>query len=341
MYLISPHKKQHKANLHCHSTVSDGQLTPEQLKELYRGYGYDILAITDHESAKSHCELSDPEFLMLTGYECYIRPTENCKYDSYLPEIHLNLFARDPKNETMICYNPSCCKYLDISLHDSLKKAGSQRPREYSRAYINEYIRTAQENGYIVAYNHPAWSMETEEDILACEGCFSLEMCNYGSWLSNRLEYNGVLYDKMLRAGKRVFCHSGDDNHNKAPESDPEWDSGGAFTMILSDELTYDSVFRALETGEMYSSMGPVFKEVSIVGDQLHVECSEVASIHVFTGGKKTVRKYAAKGEALTGADFTIDERALYVRVSIADREGRVADTRGYFRDELGLPPLN
>ena len=32
MYLISPHKKQFKANLHCHSNYSDGKLTPEQLK---------------------------------------------------------------------------------------------------------------------------------------------------------------------------------------------------------------------------------------------------------------------------------------------------------------------
>ena len=36
MYLISPHKKQYKANLHCHSVHSDGSLTPEQLKEAYR-----------------------------------------------------------------------------------------------------------------------------------------------------------------------------------------------------------------------------------------------------------------------------------------------------------------
>ena len=34
-YLISPHKAQYKANLHCHSTLSDGCLTPEVLKNLY------------------------------------------------------------------------------------------------------------------------------------------------------------------------------------------------------------------------------------------------------------------------------------------------------------------
>ena len=38
----------HKANLHCHSTVSDGALTPEALKELYTKNGYSVIAFTDH-----------------------------------------------------------------------------------------------------------------------------------------------------------------------------------------------------------------------------------------------------------------------------------------------------
>ena len=33
---ISKDKKQFKANMHCHSTISDGKLTPEELKEAYK-----------------------------------------------------------------------------------------------------------------------------------------------------------------------------------------------------------------------------------------------------------------------------------------------------------------
>ena len=340
MYLISPEKKQYKANLHCHSTLSDGRLTPEQLKEIYKSHDYDILAITDHETPKSHYELSEPDFLMLTGYECYIRRLPNCKYDRFAPEIHMNLFARRPDNETVICYNKAHCKYMDESLHEGLVKAGPQGDREYSVENISEYIRIAKENGYLVAYNHPCWSMEAEADVLAYEGYFSMEMCNYGAYLENRYEYNAALYDKMLCAGKRVFCHSADDNHNKYPVGHPECDSCGAFTMILADELSYDSEIGAMETGEMYSSMGPRFHEVSLEGDQLHIECSDVVSVYVYYGSKKPSRIIAGKGETLTSADFTIDPKARYVRVSIQDSQGRAADTRGYFRDELGLEPL-
>ena len=339
-YLISPDKKQYKANLHCHSTLSDGNLTPEELKAVYRRYGYDILAITDHEYPKNHSDLGEEGFLMLTGYEGYIRSQPNNQSDRFGPEIHVNFFARQPENETLICYNKPYGKYMNEERLAQLVRAGSERPREYTRQYINEYIQTARDNGYLVTYNHPWWSRETEADILAYEGYFSMEMCNYGCHVISHLEYNGALYDKVLRSGKRVFCHSTDDNHNKFPEGHPEWDSCGAYTMILSDELAYDRVISAMESGEMYSSMGPRFKEVSFDGKQVHVECSEVAGVYVFCGSKSPRRVLAENGKTLTSADIVIDEMSPYIRVSIVDREGKAADTRGYFRDELGLPAL-
>ena len=39
MYLISPEKKQYKANLHSHSTFSDGKLSPEAMKQAYKETG--------------------------------------------------------------------------------------------------------------------------------------------------------------------------------------------------------------------------------------------------------------------------------------------------------------
>ena len=335
MYLLSPSKKQYKANLHCHSVISDGAKTPQELKEMYKEHGYSILSITDHETPKSHSYLNDDEFLTITGYETYIRPNAECKYDVYDKEIHINLFARDPENEAIICYNPKYCKYITDEEKEKLIKVGSQKTREYSIEYINELIKTAKENGYIAAYNHPWWSMEDEADVLAYEGFFSMEMCNYGSYLSGRLEYNAALYDKMLLNGKRIFCHSADDNHNRATIDAPDWDSFGGFTMIMPKSFTYASVIEAMETGEMYSSMGPVFNEVSMEGNKIHIECSEVQQIMVFTGSKAPKRKYAPHGETITSADFEIDDRAKFVRVSVVDQYGRFADTRGFFRDEL------
>lgn len=46
-----------KGNLHAHSTVSDGRLTPSLLASCYKGHGYDFIAITDHNVFSSYGQL--------------------------------------------------------------------------------------------------------------------------------------------------------------------------------------------------------------------------------------------------------------------------------------------
>ena len=336
IYLISPQKKQYKANLHCHSVLSDGCKTPKELKEMYKSNGYDILAITDHERPTQHQELCDDNFLLLTGYECYIRQSPDGKYDPYSQEAHLNLFAKDPMNVKMICFNDNYAKYAkrDNAL-SSLVRAGSEKPREYTVSYINEYIRTAKENGYIVAYNHPYWSMADEASVLSYEGIFSMEMCNYGSWITNHLEYNAALYDKLLCNGKHIFCHNADDNHNKYPDGHPLSDSFGAFTMIIPDTFTYSGVIDAMENGSMYASMGPTFRSISVDGDTVHVECSDITNAFMYMGSKTPEHMHAKKGSSFNSFDFKIHPNARYIRISIQDKDGHFADTRGYFPNEF------
>ena len=36
-YLIPEEGKFYKANLHCHTTISDGKMTPEEVKAYYKG----------------------------------------------------------------------------------------------------------------------------------------------------------------------------------------------------------------------------------------------------------------------------------------------------------------
>ena len=110
----------------------------------------------------------------------------------------------------------------------------------------------------------------------------------------------------------------------------------------LQNDITknYKEIIEAMETGNMYSSMGPVFHEVSFENGNLHVECSEVSCIYVNFGSKKPAKILAGSGETLTGGDLSVDSGARYVRVSICDKEGKWANTRGFFREELGLPTL-
>ena len=59
---IAPGAKQYRANLHSHTNLSDGTLTPEQMVQAYQEKGYSILAITDHEAPYDHTALSTADF---------------------------------------------------------------------------------------------------------------------------------------------------------------------------------------------------------------------------------------------------------------------------------------
>ena len=332
---ISKDKKQFKANMHCHSTISDGRLTPEELKEAYKAQGYSVLAITDHCYPYPHNDMTDDDFLMLTGYEAYIRPNKKAKSDRYLPEVHLNLFARDKDNDKYICYNPVYCKYYKGD-PEKLNRVGSEEPREYTMDYLNMFIKTATENGYVVSYNHPVWSMESDENIFKLEGWQSLELDNTDANHINTLEHNEVLYDKLLRRGIRVGCHGGDDNHNRYPFGHPLCDSFGAHTMIVADKLEYDSVFSAFERGDCYSSTGPRILSLSIEdGNIVRVETTDAERIIMFYGTKKANIEIDENYGTVNSAEFELHHKANYFRITVIDKQGRKACSRGYFRDEF------
>lgn len=337
MQFISSDLPQFKANLHSHSNLSDGSLTPEAMVEAYKEQGYSVLAITDHEAPYDHTNLSTPDFLMLTGYEAYIRPSANCQLDVYGPEIHLNLLAKEPHNTCFVAYDPNFCKYMPHALAESRAQAGDIGPRRYEREYIRRFIREAKKAGYLVTYNHPNWSMEEPEEILHYDGFFSLEIFNTGSMVINGHENNLGLYDRLLRHGKFPFVHGADDNHNKQPFGDPRCDSFGAWTMILAPELSYPAVIRALERGNFYASTGPGIHRLSIEDSHVFLQCSDALRITMHMSPKRAQNVCARPGETVDCAEFTIPDYAPYVYFSVFGPDGTEAHTRAFTRDELGI----
>ena len=331
--IIKKGQSQFKANLHSHSTLSDGKLSPAELKKIYKEHGYYVLAVTDHEYPADHSSLSDDTFLMLTGYEAHIRYETDLAHKAFQQEIHINLLAKDQHNISYIgYYEPFSSVYVTSpERRAELPKLGPHRAREYTVAFINEFVRIAKENGYICTHNHPYWSLEDWGMIEQYEGFFSMEMCNYSSYVRNGLEYNAQLYENLLRKGKRLFCHSADDNHNFPTK----WDSFGGFTMILSPELSYNAIFQALEAGNFYSSMGPRIYELSIDGNHVHIETDPVRHIAMHYGGKHPQFARGTRDNPVCSADFTITPETPFIRLTATDFDGRSADTRGVFMDEI------
>lgn len=326
---IAKDAPQYKANLHCHSTRSDGCLTPEELVQLYKEHGYAVLSITDHEGTYAYNEYTTPDFLMVTGYEAYVRPSEVCAYDPYNEEVHLNLLAKDPENVTFIGRDLNFCKYMPHELAASRPNV-VLGPRQYTHEYIQRFIDAANANGYLVSYNHPCWSMQPPAEVLHYDGCYSMEIYNTGSDKINGAEYNIALYDALLRSGKYWYCHGADDNHNKDPLGSRLSDSFGAWTMILADELTYPAVMNALEKGRFYASTGPQITALELNGDRVHLECTPAARIVLHCSMKKCVNLCAPVGQTITQADFTIPADAPHVYFSVHAEDGTQAYTHAF-----------
>ncbi len=330
IYLL-PKKNCYKANLHCHSTVSDGKMTPEELKKLYKDAGYHILAYTDHEVLVPHPELCDGDFLAMPGYEVQIYG------DMELPKrlrrvSHLNFYPKDPAQRKMPFFNLPDVMRLDVTpdLSRAEYDGDGEDIKIYSAKGINDLIAKAKEKGFIVCYNHPTWSKEDASVYTNLEGLFAMEIYNNGAELSGHDAYCPYIYEEMLRSGQRIGCLSTDDTHEAA-------DLFGGATYIYADSLTQESVTEALVRGDFYASRGPVIKALWYEDGIFHIECSPASAIVLSNSHRRDPRislKRSADG-TLTSAQFPICELDHFVRFTVTDAHGKTANTRGYWRDEL------
>ncbi len=321
IWLLPEEGQFYKANLHCHTTLSDGEKTPEEIKELYRQQGYSVVAYTDHRRYVWHRCLMDETFIPLAAYEVNVDGAVPPDGDgSRKKTYHINLYDTDPEKR-------------------SREKRTSILPehRYGDMAYINGWLADMRKMGFFACYNHPYWSMQTIEDYGGLKEVWAMEIYNHGCELEGMYGYNPQSYDEMLRAGTKLFCAATDDNHNLVPLEDPFSDSFGGFTMIKAERLTYEAVVSALLQGDFYASMGPKIRELYVEDNRLTVRTSPAEKIFVATEGRRCHRKIAEPGGVLTEAEFELTGKEGYIRVDVRDEKGRHANSNAYFL-ENGVP---
>lgn len=318
--------KFYKANLHSHSTVSDGKHTPKEMMDYYKEHGYDILALTDHELLVDHSELNQEDFLLLPGYEYAF--IEDVPY----PEartIELNLYPRKPHGFKQICFNPTNVLHGEKWRCDTLEYVGDIFERSYSLECIQNVIDEARRNDFLVSLNHPGYSMETPAFFGQLKGLFAMEIHNQGSFY-NSCDYNPQMYQQMLRMGHRISSIAADDNHSAYIYDDPVDVRPWGFTMIKAEELTHKAIISSLEHRNFYSTQGPIIDDLYIEDGEVWIACSEVKSIVMHTRGRYFGQKHASVGETINQANFRIPKDE-YFWFEIIDAFGCHGNTRAYF----------
>ena len=334
-YLLPNTGNFYKANLHVHTTVSDGKMTPEEIKRIYMEKGYSIVAFTDHEVMVPHPDLTDENFLAITSTEICVNNRYDCDF-FFAKTYHLNIYSP--------LENKSCFNTFDRAkmwLEGSMKYITDEQDKVgYNRVYsvdcINEMIERANDEGCLVSYNHPVWSLQDFSDYIGLKGLWGVELYNTGCARNGYFDSPKPL-DDLLRQGQRVFPLATDDAHLLR-------DCFGGFVMVRADELKYDSIFNALKNGDFYASVGPEIHEISIEDGIVRVRTSPVAFASVSTDCRQLYAKAAEDGLA---TEFTFDinwyfqlskdntNEHQYIRITLRDQQGNEAYSRAYFMDEL------
>jgi hypothetical protein len=328
-YLLPEQGRFYKANLHSHSTVSDGEYSPKELKEMYKQRGYSIIAYTDHNVLVPHSELTDNDFLALEGYELDVNEAGDSFFD--IKCCHMCFVALKPGTK-QVCYHRSAyCFGNAINYRDGINFDESlpDYVREYTPQCVSDMMRIGRESGFFVTYNHPTWSQESYGDYVNYNNMHAMEIFNNISATDGFPEYNERVYDDMLRAGKRIYCLATDDNHNHRD------DSFGGFTMIKAESLDYTAVTDALIKGYFYASQGPEIYSLYVEDGRIYITCSEARSIRMSTARRRAGVVFAREGESVTSACFDFLPEDKYVRLTVTDRDGKHANTNAYFTDEL------
>lgn len=330
-YLLPKDGNFYKANLHVHSTYSDGRWLPKEIKKAYMERGYSIVAFTDHNILIPHHDLTDEDFLALTGVEIDI--DEGAPTWTFDPCMHFCAIALDPETDIQPCWHRSDYQNQNVVYHKHEVKFDDSLPdyvRECTVECANDMMKTYMDKGFFVTYNHPSWNLETYPTYMQYKHMHAMEICNWGSRNNGYDEINSKEYDDMLRGCKKIFCIAADDAHMRGTV-----DAFGGFTMIKSPDLGYKSVTDALVVGNFYASEGPLINDLWYEDGYVHITFAPAREAFVTKATRNVSRVKAPEGELITEASFPVEDDDIYFRITIEADDGKRAWTNAYFLDEI------
>jgi hypothetical protein len=308
--VIDPYKEvnwesfqQCKANLHTHTTQSDGKLSPDQVIGEYHSRGYKILALTDHDL----CTWPWTKYMEENAIEALgILPIAGNEYSNH---HHAN---------------------------------GLYVQHETKSTNLEQTIKEVDELGGLIQINHPGryWKpvadgsaspeiIEYYADIYKkYDNVLGMEIINQG----NRYKDDIRLWDALLTAllpDRPIWAFCNDDMH-KASHLGRDWN------VILVSALDADEVKSALESGQFYcSTVSTHPEETRNVGETptiisiSHDPDLGTLTIHAVSGGEDVpdyLYAWISDGK-LVHRGPSIDYRnteglGLYVRAEITGKGG-------------------
>ncbi len=272
-------KKRFKVNLHTHTTLSDGRKTPQEAIEFYRERGYDALALTDHWHFGEGYDANG--LTVLSGGEYNTQGNDTLKGVFHIVGIGMR---RQPS----------------MTLSDSAQK-------------IIDEIRAA---GGLAVLAHPAWSLNTPDQILPLQNVDLTEIYNGISGVHNNRRPDASLIVDMLATRGRLYpLLAVDDAHYY------DTDAGIAWIMVEAEDNQPQSLLSAIKAQRFYATQGPEI-HLTRENDAFAVHCSPCQEIVFFSN---LVSPRAFVGDGITTARYTLKSGERFIRAAVMDRNGKYA----------------
>lgn len=271
-------KTRYRVNLHTHTTRSDGKRSPEEAAKIYREAGYDAIALTDHWVFGE--SFTQDGLLIMSGVEYNIKNTHPREGLFHIVGVGME---RDPRLEDTADAQAAI---------DAIKSAGG-----------------------LAIIAHPAWSLNTPQQIMALRGGDVTEIYNSvsGVHMSRRPD-SGVIVDMLGAQGVFYPLVADDDAHYY------DNDACVSYIEVAAESCTREALLSAIRAGDFYATQGP---EVHIrrEGDEMVVTCSPCSEI-VFLSDLVWSRR-VFEGDGITEARYKICDGEHFVRAEVTDARGR------------------
>ena len=168
-------KQRFKVNLHAHTTLSDGKLSPARVMQRYQSQGYDAIALTDHWFFGEGEESND--FTLLSGAE-------------------FNIGGHDCRNGV----------YHILSI-------GAKRTPAVEKAMpAQKIIDAIHACGGLVILAHPAWSLNDPQEVAKLKRIDATEIYNTVSGVHMSRRPDSSLFVDMLAMRKCYLPLVADDD---------------------------------------------------------------------------------------------------------------------------------
>jgi len=294
----------HRGNMHTHSLWSDGDDFPEMIAQWYKDQGYQFLVFTDHNT------LLKSERWIDVGKQRGGQKAFD-KLQAKFPDAWTETRQRDGKLEVRLKRFDEISqrlavpgKYLLIQGEEITDSFG-RRPIHINATNLDDVIPplhgssvydTMQNNvnaviaqrertrrPMIVHINHPNFGYGvTAEDLMRVRGENFFEVYNGHPGVNNRGDKSHSSTDRIwdIILTKRIaeldlplmYGLATDDGHNYHNIPSRASNPGRGWVMVLSRQLTADSLIEALERGRFYSTSGVRLRRVATSSKSYEVE---------------------------------------------------------------------